>query len=190
MSKLLPEMKGFGVTQISNVLTPPTSMQQDTVTGKTAGLWRKIQTMAEGNRWHFSRSALKAVKKSEPDARIGLVLPGLVICNSLFGPRRPEDWEQSDTVSAMSEAFGHLLRQPSSVNASSHSQAIQLEGPAFSFGKTDSLEITQHSPKDETDEGEAISAQAQPIQPWGVPEPVSRWSSSSDDGGQADLQKM
>ncbi|KAG0635922.1 hypothetical protein HOY80DRAFT_402270 [Tuber brumale] len=188
MSKPLPKMKGAGGTQISNVLTPPTSpssMQKDTITGKTAGLWRKIQTITEGSRWHFSRSALKAVKKSEPNARIGLVFPGLVICNSLLGPRRPEDWDASDTVSAMNEAFGHLLRQPSSADASGHSQAIQLKGPAFSFGK-----ITQHSPKDETGEREGIRVQAQPIQSWGAPEPVSRWSSSSDDMGQANPQKM
>jgi len=90
----------------------------------------------------------------------------------------------------MNEAFGELLRQPNSACAPSHSQTTWLEGPAFSFGKTDSLEITQHFPKDETDTAEDARAQAQLIQPWGVPEPVSRWSSSSDEGNQADLKKM
>lgn len=118
------------------------------------------------------------------------MLPGLAICNSLLGPRRPGGWEPSDTVDTMNGAFGHLLRQPGPVDAPSHSQNIWLEGPAFSFGKTDSLEITQHFPGDEADTTEDARAQVQSIQSWGVPEPTSRWSSSSDEENQADLQKM
>jgi len=124
-----------------------------------------------------------------PDARIGVMLPGLAICNSLLGPRRPGGWEPSDRIDTTNEAFGHLLRQPNSVGASGHRQTIWLQGPAFSFGKTDSLEITQHFPKGETDTTEDARGQTQPIQSWGVPEPVSRWSSSSDEGNQADIQK-
>ncbi|PWW78289.1 hypothetical protein C7212DRAFT_281284 [Tuber magnatum] len=146
--------------------------------------------MAEENQWLLSLSALKAVKKNGPDARTGAVLPGLAICNSLIGPRRPGGWEPSDTVGAMNEAFGHLLRMPGSVRAPRLSQASRLKGPVFGFGRTDSLEITHRSPKDETDKAEGAGAQVQSIQSWGAPEPMSRWSSSSDEGSQADLQKM
>lgn len=66
MSEPLPEVKGVKDAQIPGVLTPstsPNSKQKGTITKKTAALWRKSQTMVEGNQWLLSRKALKAVKK-------------------------------------------------------------------------------------------------------------------------------
>ncbi|RPA89806.1 hypothetical protein L873DRAFT_1720379 [Choiromyces venosus 120613-1] len=195
LNKRLPEIKEVGDTQLSAILTPPTSpnsTQKHTITQKTSGLWRKVQTMAGENQWLFSRGALKAATKNETDAHVGVMLPGLAVCNSLLGPRRPGGWEPGDPTSTMNYAFEHLLRQPDSIDAPSHSQAIPHEGPAFSFSKTDSLETTQHSPKDEMGDMENTRAQVQTSQSWGVsePEPVSRWSSSTDEGTRADLQRM
>lgn len=66
MNEPLLEVKGAEDAQISGVLTPstlPNSKQKGTITKKTAALWRKSKTMAEGNQWLLPRSALKAVKK-------------------------------------------------------------------------------------------------------------------------------
>ena len=65
LSAPLPEVKGAEDSQISGVLAPtsPSSKQKGTITRRTTALWRKIQKMAEGNQWLFSRSALKAVKR-------------------------------------------------------------------------------------------------------------------------------
>ncbi|CUS14109.1 unnamed protein product [Tuber aestivum] len=145
--------------------------------------------MAQGDRWLFPPSALKAVKKNEPDARTGVVLPGLAICNSLIGPRRPGSWAPSDATNSVNETFVHLLRQPGSIRAPRRSQTIRLKIPVFSIGRTDSLEIPQHPSKGEVGRAEDTGTQAQLVQSWGAPGSVSRWS-SSDEGGQADPQKL